>query len=454
MKLSHIIGGIALVIITAVSFILMKSKAARHHHLIINAPLESNDIAFDQYRIHLDSNITIERNTGTQLKIPANSFTRKDGSKPTGAVYLKVREMHDPYAIMRSGIPMEVAGTDGKYLQSAGMIEIRAYEGDNELKIEDGKAIGVELAAYKESGDYSLYFLKEDSQWETKDSFSYQPNERRKNKMNELSKSLTPPIDSIADNDFVFAITGDTNYMPELKAFMEQEWLLLEKDKLQSAKKAVRQNWSNVTITQVNKRKMQYRIRFVFNDEKAKEYGVDSVYSFLAKPVMSSDQSRRKNRKEFAQKMEEYERLVKHNEAERERVKLQAEMVNAFSINQTGVWNIDKIMKEEVIITKVNFDFENEMKGSKTEHKIFMVFEDNNSVIYVSRSEWDKIPFPANQRVSIAAVLNGSQVAFIPSEVVKSSVRKGNREINLGSQRMSYNDFVQKTSNRGSVVRR
>ena len=107
-----------------------------------------------------------------------------------------------------------------------------------------------------------------------------------------------------------------------------------------------------------------------------------------------------------------------------------------------------------VIITKVHFDFENELKGSKTEHKIFMIFEDNNSVIYVSRSEWDKIPFPVNQRVSIAAVLNNAQVAFVSSEVVKGSVRKGNHEINLSSQKMSYNEFVQKTANMGSVARR
>ncbi len=454
MKLPHIIGGIALIGIAATTFIVIKSKATIKYKTSINAPLEGNDLAFEQYIIHPDSGAIIERNTGTQLTIPANSFVRKDGSKPTGDVALKVREMHNPYAIMQSGIPMEVAGSDGKHLQSAGMIEIRAYEGDDELQMPEGKKIGIELAAYKSSGDYSLYFLKEDRQWETKDSFSHKSNDRRKNKLNTLSKQPAAPIDSTAINEFVFLITADTNYNPELKPFVNQEWLLLENDKMEAVKKAVRQNWNSVTITTEKKRKMQYRIRFSFDESTAKEYGVDSICSFLAQPIMSNDQSRRKNRKAFAQKIEEYELLVKQNETEKERVKQQAEMVNAFSINQTGVWNIDKIMKEEVIITKVKFDFENEMKGSKNDHKIFMIFEDNNSVIYVPRTAWNEIPFPANQSVSIAAAISVSEVAFIPSEVVKGSVRKGNREINMSSQRMSYKDFVRKAATMGSVVRR
>jgi hypothetical protein len=454
MKPSNIIGGLALIGIIASAVFFINSVNTSANELKIKAPLEGHGITFDEYRIQPDSGTIIERNTGTQLIITANSFTRKDGSKPSGEIALKVREMHDPYAIMRSGIPMEVSGTGGKYLQSAGMIEIRAYEGDNELIVKDGKTIGVELAAYKVAEDYNLYFLKEDRQWETRDNFSYRPNERRKNKLIALSKLPQPPIDTTTENEFVFVISGDTNYMPELKAFINQEWLLLEKDKLASAKKAVRQNWSGVSITPVKKRKMHYRITFSFDESIINQYGTDSIYSFLAKPIMRNDQSRNKNRKDFEQKMEAYASLLRQNEEEKERAKQQAAMVNAFRINQTGVWNIDKIIKEEVIITKVNFDFESEMKGPKTEHKIFMILEDNNSVIYVSRSEWDKIPFPANQRISIAAVLNGLQVAFIPSDIVQGSIRKGNFEMHLSSQRMSYHDFLQKKVNTGSVASR
>jgi hypothetical protein len=189
---------------------------------------------------------------------------------------------------------------------------------------------------------------------------------------------------------------------------------------------------------------MQYEITFSLDEHISKEYGVSPTYSFLAKPIMSKDQSRRKNRKEFEQKMEEYALLLKQNEEEKERVKMQADMVNAFSINQTGIWNIDKIMKEEVIITKVYFDFEGEMKGMKSEHKIFMIFEDNNSVIYVSRSEWDKIPFPINKHVSIAAVINNSKVAFIPSEDIRNIVKRGYHEISLTSKRINYHDFAKR----------
>ena len=47
------------------------------------------------------------------------------------------------------------------YMQSAGMMEIRAYLGSEELNLSIGKSISVSLAALnKVDANYNLYFLK------------------------------------------------------------------------------------------------------------------------------------------------------------------------------------------------------------------------------------------------------------------------------------------------------
>jgi hypothetical protein len=442
MKSSHIIVGLTLLGISISGFYFFSKTSSTTKNILIRPAIEGSDIPFNKYTLDPSSSFLIEEKTGTQITIPARCFRRADGTEPQDSVTIKVREMHDPYSILVSGIPMEVAGTDGKYLESGGMIEIRAFEKEKELRLKEGQSIGIELAAFKKEDSYNLYYLNDEAAWNVKDSFIQLPNERRQKKIDVLTKEIKKYKDSLNSESFVFVIDGDTSLNPELKPFIGQEWLLLEDEKIESAKRAMRQNWSKVEISVKNRRRMEYKIRFRFDDENIENTGMNQTFEMLAKPLMGENKSKRKNRLHFSEKMREYELLVKQNQEELERVKLQAELVNSFKANSMGIWNIDKIMQEEMIITKAKFDFESSLKGPQKDHFVYMIMEENNSVIYIHRREWPTFPFPKNKRFCIVGVLTDGTIASIGYDEIHRKLKPGQADISFISEKKSAKNFL------------
>lgn len=257
MKVIHIITGISLLTVCSIIFFLPKKTftPAEPRNITINPPLPGLDIGFDHYQVHPDSPLIIERTNGTVLKVPADCFVKKDGAKPSLKINIRVREFHDPRAILTAGIPMEIAQGNGAHLQSAGMIEMHAYEGEEELNIKKGKHIDISLAAFRNTDNYSLYYLDEHQGWITNGDFTNETNERKKKKLAALSQTPPPPPADDSTSDFIFVISGDTSMNPELKPFIGQEWILIEKEKEQAARTAIRQSWTNVKVERINKRK-------------------------------------------------------------------------------------------------------------------------------------------------------------------------------------------------------
>jgi len=93
----------------------------------IAPPLKSVDIPMDNYRFSNDSAFEIARPTGTRIKFKPRTFYRKDGKPLNGPVDFQVREFHSAMDILRAGITMAVDAENGEYLQSGGMIEMRAF---------------------------------------------------------------------------------------------------------------------------------------------------------------------------------------------------------------------------------------------------------------------------------------------------------------------------------------
>ena len=69
--------------------------------------------------------------------------------------------------LLRSGIPMNMGDSANQWLQTAGMIELRAFANGEELQLAEGKELGVELAAKNPADRYSLYYFDQDKNWQT-----------------------------------------------------------------------------------------------------------------------------------------------------------------------------------------------------------------------------------------------------------------------------------------------
>ena len=140
----------------------------------INPPLNDLKPTFVSGKINANEGGIYENNNGSKLIIPAAAFRNPDGKLVEGDVDIKYREMHDYVDFFLSGIPMTYDSAGVKYvLESAGMVEIYAEQNGQQLKMDPGKEIKVELISYinmprlNMSPKYNIYKLSASSRnWE------------------------------------------------------------------------------------------------------------------------------------------------------------------------------------------------------------------------------------------------------------------------------------------------
>lgn len=94
------------------------------------------------FRISVASDTIVYAKRGTGLYFPADIFVRKDGSSPSGSVRVVVEECYDLPEILAAKLSTT---SNGRLLETAGMIHIRAFADKEELSIREG-------------GRYQIYF--------------------------------------------------------------------------------------------------------------------------------------------------------------------------------------------------------------------------------------------------------------------------------------------------------
>lgn len=114
------------------------------------------------YQISNSANEIIECEEGTSIYIPANSFVLKNGSVPKGNITITIKECYGLASIIGEGLHTE---SQGKILESAGMIKIIAKADGQKLEIKKGKAIQIGFPKKKKSNqEMDLFYLAE-STW-------------------------------------------------------------------------------------------------------------------------------------------------------------------------------------------------------------------------------------------------------------------------------------------------
>lgn len=126
----------------------------------INAPVKGAEKPYSVYTSDADKEIKFTHFTGTEVKIPAGAMTDEAGKTVNGKVEIKYREFHDVVDIFLSGIPMtyDSAGIQSHF-QSAGMIEILAYQNGKPLQLKPEKPIEIKLASLQPGTEFNVYAL-------------------------------------------------------------------------------------------------------------------------------------------------------------------------------------------------------------------------------------------------------------------------------------------------------
>ena len=412
---------------------------------VIQPPVVAADITFNEYLIHNDSSRTIKLSTGTVINIQQNIFEREDGKPIEGQITLKVREFHSAYDILRSGIPMSINDIQKNFLQSAGMIELRANNNGNELKVKEGKQIEIALAGYNLSNGYDLYYTPDGSSWSQTGRFVSDSNYQRNNRIKELSIIPKLPTDTVEmGKDFIFSLKADLTEVPYLKPFSNLQWKVSKKDVSPKVIEAIRIIWDEVSIRQIKGNRLVNEL--VFKRKQSDTSGNQIVEQLVVKasPIVGG-KNNREDRKLFTEQMDQYKNTLAKIEEEKARLAKEADMLNSFTISKMGIWNIDKIMKrDDFILVDASFDFEKEINRDINKLKVFVIYEDDNSVIPYTTVQWNKIGFKLNSKVSLVVVLPKNELAVISSDELQRQLRAPSRSILFATKRVSGIDYLQK----------
>ncbi len=114
----------------------------------------SEEVIYDTHKVAPEvSFVQIEKETdvktdqGTLVKIPSNCFVHADGSAVTGEVRFEVKEFYNYKDCIQKRL---CTISDGKLLESGGMLYLSAAQGTEQLQVAPGKNLDVTFASQRE----------------------------------------------------------------------------------------------------------------------------------------------------------------------------------------------------------------------------------------------------------------------------------------------------------------
>lgn len=360
---------------------------------------------------------------GTHIQIPKNAFVDENGKTVKGNVELKFREFHTAESILSSGIPMQMLDDRNQYMESLGMMELRAFKNGKEVSLKKGKKINVDLASTEvPNKDFNLYLLKDDKQWEESGSFKTVNNDRRDTALANLPPlPITPESPEPDSTDVVFELNGNTKYAPHLKAYKGVEWRLVPSKDEPVPFWAFRLNWDKIKIDEVKGKKNLFDLTFSFSQKRYDGKIIKQSATVRARPLLTGKElklAKAEYEKEFAN----YEVMLAKQELEEERLEQESSVLNRFAINKMGVFNIDCVKNLDVYaVVELEFDFQENVSAEFNKVMVLMVMEDINSVVKYNAFDWDNISV-IDTPTELIMVLPDGIVARVSPEEFKKKV--------------------------------
>ncbi len=411
----------------------------------VAAPIREIDVPFEVHRFQADSGTSFRLPTGTRIDIEPGSLVDAKGNVVRGEVEFRVREFHRAEDLFRAGIPMDTRANGSERLQSAGMIEMRAYSNQQELSIASGRSIGVGLADYRNAKGYDLWYMEEDADWNTRGSFTTDSNRIKIQLVQSLTDSLNKKMDLPSEEDpRIFELVTNVKEVPYLKAYEGLKWRLDESQPIELLEVQTRVLWESVRIKRVNKKKDLYELSFTQfdRDDSAASKGIQKT--ILAK-AMSSREDMRTRSAEYEKQLAEFERIQNERREELARVKREADLIQSFRADRLGIWNLDKIMKmEDCIPVYVRFDFEKELKKEE-KIRLFALYDGENSIMEFARDKWNQVYLQKGKAMRLIALLPKEKIAVVSDAAIQSALQRSMTEVTFQTERKEAKEFLKTT---------
>jgi len=375
-------------------------------------------VGFKIVKFEAGDGLKYYRTNGTFIDIPKNAFVDKKGNVVKGKLKFKVREYHTAKSILLSGIPMQIINDRNQFMQSSGMIELRVEKNGEELELNEGKEINIDLASIENPIDGSeLFYLKDDKNWEVSGEFETVNNNRRDSALANLpklpKKLLNPEVDSA---DFVFELTADYKKIPYLKPYKNVKWKIVKDENDSYPLWALRLNWDKVKLTEIDEDKQIFKIDLYWSKTTYKGISKKETCSFNAIPLLSGKRLA-KAKKKYAKAKEEYDQLELLIEQEENRLIKQQAILNSFSVRKMGIYNVDYLNKQNIFAkVELKFDFQEDYSPEINKIMLIMVMEDINSIIKLNAFSWNDVPVVANTSIELLVMLPDNTLARVSPE--------------------------------------
>ncbi|MCP4442926.1 MAG: hypothetical protein GY810_28810 [Aureispira sp.] len=423
----------------------------------ITPPLPGLETSYTVFEIDPTEDQILEMPSGTNITIRANSLVNAEGKLVKDKVSLKYREYHDAVDILLSGIPMDYTVQGQKRtMQTAGMFDVKAEQNGKELALADGATMRVDLASYEEGNDYSFFWLDQDNEgWEFVDHVEPIGNGKREAIQKEI-KTLEKKLRKSKrqkEKYFVFDFNTmlDVMYADDFKGMQNAKHSTVaakaKKYDLTWLKNApyafVEYKGNNYTASMMVWENIsgKHFPKWIYNkDTKLKLTKLNGdVYELFAtatggaktaklkvKVVMPLkyvfEYSPKKWKKNFNSILKEVSKeeakIRKQMEELQEKEGLQAATIRSFELVGFGIYNYDKLMKEEDRI-EVLADFEVKTNTNPLD-LVFCLPEDNKTVIKYPTKDWNKVNLLPNNAARFITFLPNNTIGLYAAEEYKS----------------------------------
>ena len=423
-KTNWLIGGLSALLIGFSAYAYYDYMSSYEKGVI---PMFGDDFSYNEMTFDASQGFEFHGANGTHLSIPKLAFIDKDGKTVNGKVKVKFREFHDAKSILLSGIPMQMNENRNEYMQSAGMMELRAYKDGNELSMKNRKSIKVNLAALnKVDKNFNLYFLDNDEQWIETGKFQTDSNQFKIDSLAAIpSLPIFPKNPSPDSSDFVFTLSMDLKNAPYLRSFKGLDWVMVKKNGEGNPYNELRTGWDRIKVKRTNKKENIFKISF-FREVKrpGSEKHKNEKFSLNAIPALKGKELA-KALEDYKSDLKKYETLLALKELEEERLAMESDLVNTFEIGALGFWNCDRLQNTEILANGTYaFDFEDQFLSFVNKVKLYIVLNDQNGVLTYYNFNWSDMPFFINEDVEIFAVLPDLTVAYVSAQEYNKKVNK------------------------------
>ena len=238
----------------------------------VSPALPGIDIADTTYKMDAAEGGNFLYSTGSVIRVPEGAFLDSAGNVAKGNVEIRYREFHDPGDIFLAGIPMTYDSAGQRFhFESAGMLEITAWQNGKMLTANPASPIKVDMASNSDENKFNVYYLdtvKKNWNFIAKDKplivgFA---KDSTKNDSVKSTASITVPLPPRkADKEKPsFSIKYDPTEFPELNAYKGTRFEV-DESKTPYNKEDKKVKWEDVAIER-NKDGATYTVTFTKGD--------------------------------------------------------------------------------------------------------------------------------------------------------------------------------------------